>query len=264
MEKLWRWIARVSQIISIGGILVLVWQIIIIPHFFPSVTILCSPKIYSHEQVVFGNYSPAREGYQVRVYVYPEDKTNKYWLQDQTWETTPNGTWADLARFGNPWGIDMKKPPPLNFRVFAVLIKSEDVIKLPAFGQQEPWIIKNSDKDFLDSLMKAGAKAVSTPYKLERLPEDICHSIPNITSINKKEYITMRMKPLNVASPVRLHWEPNIPMYVEVRKGGVKILGDYMGSDVELPLEPGTQEIKVKPKDDYYCSASIWLDVSGR
>jgi len=114
----------VADLIAVGGIPWLIWNSVIKPAYLPSVTIECQPKIYSHEQVVFGTYTPAREDYQVRLYVHPEDNLNKYYLQDRRWESHLRGTWADWARFGNPEGKDMTKPLPLHFRVFAALIRA--------------------------------------------------------------------------------------------------------------------------------------------
>jgi len=260
--KLSKIIRFLEHIIVLATVFTVLWNHVIKPNFFPTVTLICPPTIYSNEQVVFGNYSPARDDYRIRLYVYPIDGANRFWFQEQAWEAYSNGAWVDIARFGNPYGIDMKMPLPLKFKIFAALVKSDNIDKLPGYDRRQPWIQESGgDKAFMNRLKKSGVITVSKPFEILRLPEDICHSNPIVTSINNNSILSLNTKIIEVNSPVKLHWEPNNPMFIEVWKGGMQTLSEEMENDSELILQPGIQEIKVKPRYDYHCSASIWVNV---
>jgi len=249
---------RVIEILlTVYGFFQLLWIFIIKPLFYSSVTVVCPPKIYSHEQVISGTYYPERKDYQVRVYVNPDDKKNKYWLQYQTWQTLPAGEWVDLARFGNSWGVDMAKRPPLDFYVFAVLVKSADMSKLP--GLDSGYVKASGHDVFKNTLKQAGVIAISTPFRVERLPEQTC-DIPSELSINESPVVTATKK-LQVYSPVRCNWEPNRPMFLEVWRGGRKILGETRLNGSELILEPEIYELKIMEKEEFGCFTNVWIEV---
>ena len=248
----------INTILAIYGFAQLLWMFVIKPLFVSSVTVIAPPKIYSHEEVVFGTYYPKNRDYQVRVYVNPDDGTHQYWLQYQTWQTPPNGEWVDVTRFGNPSGRDMVKPPPLDFDVFAVLVKSTDMAKLP--GSDSGFVRANSHEVFKDILKQAGLKTISTPFRLERLPEQAC-DVPKDLSINGITVVTAK-KDLQVYSPIRWNWEPKRPLFVEVWKGGSLFKNKrHSFNDSTLTLDPGVYELKIREREGIGCFTNVWIEV---
>lgn len=240
-----------ANAIAVGGFLWLLWISWLEPIFFPWVAIECLPApIRSHEHMLFGRYAPARGGYQVRLYVYPEDGEEKYWLIDRRWGLPQNGVWVDLARFGNPNGRGMKLPPPLYFRVFAVLVKAGTVVNMPGSDRSHPWVEVDSEEKFVQLLKTEGVTAVSASCRVERLENPQCDERPVIISPGR-----------TATSSVRLLWEPNMPMYVELWKDGGRVMGQVMDNGTDLPLTPGTWELKVAPGRDFECLADVWFNV---
>jgi hypothetical protein len=260
LDRLFRDATQKIIISVVGGVLVYLWQMLIVPNLYPAITIIGPQIINSFQQTLSGHFYPVKANYRVRLYVYPEDGTNRYWLQSSKWETLPNGDWTDMAWFGNPYGIDMRKRPPLFFKVYAVLIQSSDVNKLPVFDKKQPWVELPDEDAFIDSLKAIGAIAISSPYRVERQPEDYFQTPLKYIKLNKQDII-MGNQPIQVTSPIRIRWEPKIQMYIEIWQEGGLQTGLEIRGDTILEFKPGPYELKFKQKQNQQYYSSTWIEV---
>ena len=249
------WIGLVAALLTVGGFLNKFWTDYLDPYLNPWVTIMCPPQIDTHEHVLFGEHNAASGDHKVRLYVYPEDGSvypeDKYWLADLKRDSYSGKAWVNWARFGNPYGEDMVKKPPLYFRVYAALIESEKVDKLPGSSSKNPYITTKNETGFRGKVIEAGALAVSAPCRILRVPEPGPCPMPSIISPNKQE----------VTSPVRLSWTPKIRMYVQLYKGGAAVIDRFMKSDETLELQTGRYELKVTQHRGTQCSSGFWFYV---
>lgn len=266
LRKLWTWLAKprprlnsISGLIGIVGFCATVGLFPFIWHLANQreeyVEIYCPPVIRFHQHSVFGRF--AGEGYQVRVYVRPIDGTDTYWLQEPPLHSSVKGQWSLRARFGNPYGWDHIKEPPLEYEVLAALVPAAKLGALPGSDRR---IVHLNPAQNLESMLTPLGVGSTERCIIRRDPE-LCQELPRILqpeqAINPRELT-------DVSSPVRFSWEPNLPMFIRIWRGGEpvpEVSDTEWDNDRELELSPGVYELQARYKKESDCIASIWFRV---
>jgi DNA-binding winged helix-turn-helix (wHTH) protein len=231
----------------------------------PFITLEAPAEIDTHETAVFGEFRGGDEA-EVVVYVHPDDRRAQYWPQARAHRNLKLGAWQLRARFGNEFGIDMKQPPPLGFDVVAALVPARARPHFPIDGEGSVLTAPDT-RAFAALLRRRGALAVSEPRRIQRHPEPAC-----------VQRMARLLSPSNAADgqplpvlrpPVRLEWEPDVPMHAGLWRDGeempVPAPGERIRSGTVLPdLPPGTYQVKVAPMvadKALWCSAAAWFVV---
>lgn len=233
----------------------------------PFITLDAPAEIDSHEAVVFGDFR-GDDGAEVVVYVHPDDRQTQYWPQARAHRNLKLGAWQLKARFGNEFGIDMKQPPPLGFDVVAALVPARARAAFPIEGEGSVLLAANAHA-FAAELRRRGAQAVSGPRRIQRLPEPACvqRMARLVSPANPADG-----QPIPVLSPpIRLVWEPDVPMHAGLWKDGVEQPALRPSSPVRsgtalAALEPGTYQVKIAPTTAdkaLWCASSAWFVVPG-
>lgn len=260
---LWNWLAkprpRFDFLTTIFGFLATVGLFPFIWHLANKtdgyVELYCPESIRSHEYSVFGRFTG--EDYQVRVYIGPDDGTFRYWLQTPPLHYPTRGQWSLKARFGNPYGWDHVKEPPLEYEVLAALVPVSKLRALP--GSDGHLFQLSLGEDLTDKLKKSGTINVQR-CTIRRDPEH-CQYLPHM--IMPMASASPRELP-DVESPVKIAWEPNLPMYVELWRGGDRITSlshREWPNNQSFILDPGIYELHVRYKKESDCNASSWFRV---
>jgi hypothetical protein len=219
------------------------------------VELYCPDSIRTHQYSIFGRF--AGEGYQVRVYVGPEDGTYMYWLQTPPLHFATKGQWSLRARFGNPYGWDHVKEPPLEYEVLAALVPAKKLGVIPGADGQRITLAPGQDLE--DLLTPLGITSVQR-CTIRRDPE-YCQYLPRM--VQPKQPINPQDLP-DLVSPVRVAWEPNLPMFIELWRGGERVRGlshEEWSNNREVKLGPGIYELHVRYKRESDCDASSWFRV---
>lgn len=146
----------------------------------------------------------------------------------------------------------MAKKPPLDFRIYAVLVGGSEVKNLPGNDSTKQYLYADNEKQFFEKLKKTGVKVISSSARLLRVPELTDNELPRIVEPRKR----------SVTSPFALTWEPNMTMYVEVRDGGNVVLKkEKRVNGIDLSLNPGIYEIRVKRRPEFVGCAYKWIEV---
>jgi hypothetical protein len=248
--KIWKnkYLAAVSAMITaIGTIIALLTYahnigVLLKGLFFDDITISCPDEIFSYEQSLHGTYSPSKNRF-ISLYISPQPKNGNgkksYWLQPAI---ADSGTWSLVARFGNPFWHGMEGAPPLKYEVVAALYKKPDIF----LGTSSAPIDIAEGKDIVELLKKSGASVV-LKRAVTRMDEIGCHFIPKIICPSPPS--NPREEP-QVLSPIKIRWEPNQKMWVELWKDGSEVktypIGMYDNS-FSAKLETGLYELKMYP-----------------
>jgi len=266
-RRCWNWLgnprprlSNVAGILQIVGFCATVGLFPFIWHLLkgqePFVELYCPESIRSHEHMIFG--SLAGEGYQVRVYVGPDDGLRRYWLQPSPAQSTDKGQWSLLARFGNPYGWDHVKEPPLDYEVIAALVPAAKAQDLPGTDDR-PIVQLNLGEDIAQRLAMPSIQDIAR-CTIRRDPER-CQHYPRILQPPPQ------VRPdrlVDVHSPVRVLWEPNLPMYVELWRAGIplpELSHREWQPGRELDLAPGIYQLQVRYKRGSDCNAVLWFRV---
>jgi hypothetical protein len=167
------------------------------------------------------------------------------------------GQWSLNARFGNPYGWDHIKEPPLDYDVLAALVPVNRLRTIP--GSDGHMISLNPGEDLAGKLANSGAISIKRCI-IRRDPEQ-CQYLPHLIvpaiSASPPELTDVR-------SPVRIAWEPNLPMFVELWQGGERVKGishRAWPNNQSFTLSSGVYELKVRYKKGSDCNASLWFRV---
>lgn len=250
-------ISNTANILGIIGALGVVSIIgFFVAKLSPTVTIHCPNEIRQSNHVVFGNYTPI-QNHEVYVYVHPDDGMDNFWLQSNPSHSSSMGAWSINARFGNPYGKDHVKEPPLYFDVVAVLIPKDHINELP--GMDENPVHIESFTEFDRIVQSAGVKK-RAECRIHRIPE-FCRIQPSIVFPKQPPDPFEYPK---VYSPLSFKWDPQIPMYAELWSGGKPVANmshQVMHYSQEVSLDPGIYELKIRQKKGAECYANVWFMV---
>ena len=234
----------------------------------PFITLEAPAEIDSHEAAVFGEYRGDGDA-EVVVYVHPDDRQVQYWPQARARRNLKLGAWQLTARFGNEFGIDMKQPPPLGFDVVAALVPARARPRFPIDGEGSV-LLAADPRAFVAELRRRGAQAVSEARRIQRHPEPACvQRMARLLSPSN----AADGQPIPVVSPpVRLTWEPDVPMHAGLWKDGQEMPAltpteRIRSGTVLADLPPGTYQVKVAPTiadRALWCSSSAWFVVPTR
>jgi hypothetical protein len=266
LGRLWIWLAkprpRLNSISSLLGIVGFCATIGLFPFIWhlanqrdQYLEIYCPSSIRSHQHTVFGKF--AGEGYQVRVYLGPIDGTNNYWLQEPPLHSTAEGQWSLIGRFGNPYGWDHLKAPPLEYNVLAALVPANKLSELPGSDGR---MVRLTPAQALEGTL-APFGIVSTQRCIITRDPEYCEYIPRIV---QPAQVANPRELTEVASPVRFSWEPKQPMYIRIWQGGQpvpEISDTVWDNNREEELSPGIYEVQAQYKRGSDCIASVWFRV---
>jgi hypothetical protein len=240
-KKFWASLAfivgLVSGVFSIATYVETTLEQKVFPRFSPWIEIDCPPyKIPSHMCVLSGRFSAPEHDYKVRIYVWPDDNTNRYWLQNRKLDYSYRGKWAEFGIFGNPKRIDHKKIDP-TFYAYAVLVDAAMADDLPITNPGCPWLKADGENNFLSKLKAfKGFRAVSEPCRINRAGgncPDITISSPAFGEI--------------ISAPIIPTWLPNYKMYMEIYNGGCLVHSGYHENNTELTLSEDIIATKQTP-----------------
>lgn len=223
--------------------------------FWDEVVVQCPTQTFTHEQLIFGTYSPPADRV-LRVYVHPDDGTGNYWTQIP--RTGPGGAFSFSVRLGNECWRDMLGRPPLDYDVFVALSKPNT--ELPGTEQNSFELQKG--RDFSRWLSDEGATAVDH-CRITRFAErGECAFLPRI------------VHPVVPANPCEntkidgdfeLTWEPALQQWVELWKRGNEVPrhpNSFRESGYRFDqLDTGVYQVKVKKQKEDPCEASVWVEV---
>ncbi len=266
LRAFWDWMAeanpRLNTVASLSGIVGFFATVGLFPfvwHLFERkdhfVELYCPDSIRSHEYFVFGRF--AGKAHQIRVYVGPNDGTAKYWILAPPYQSTATGQWSVKAHFGNPYGWDQLKELPLEYDVVAALVPADKLSTLP--GSKRLVVQLEPGEDLADELEEFGIDRIER-CTIRRDPED-CQNFARILS---PELSATPGKYMDINSPVRIVWEPNVPMFVELWRGGEPLRGishREWSNIQEVSLAPGVYQLKVGYKRGAECNAVLWFSV---
>lgn len=262
LKKFNRFKPYLEIILSVSGIISIcytLFSLILKPLFFPTITVECLPKIDSYESYVWTKFYPNKPNYSIEFFVKPNDGHNRYYLQYKNDIIRNNGLYMNKLRFGNPKCIDMIKCPPLEFYIYAVLIKNKYLSRLPIICSDSMWISANDETVFFNKLKTAKYSAISK-NTIFRVPENKCYDSKPIIISPKVNYGN---KPLisEVEEKFKLSWSPSIEMYMEIRNQGDIIKKGYIISDTIINLNSGLYEITLMQRPGFECFEKIWIKV---
>jgi len=194
----------------------------------------CFPKII---QTKFSNLSDYNSNIRILIFINPNDKENKYWLNEtQKIEIiNNNGIFYQTCRFGDEVPQSMIKYP-LNFNVYAACAdKSNELPKSP--------IIAASEKDFIQQV-NPYVKNISKKFIVERIPD-----------LKEKEIAIPVM-----TSPVRFTWAGNYKKYLEFYHNGILIKSGYFNRETthKLLASPIFYEVKIS-KNEAHPKSNMWF-----
>lgn len=229
----------------------------------PFVSVAAPARIDRHEALIFGECRGAADD-EVVLYVHPDDRRDLYWAQARPERDLAAGRWQVAARFGNEFGIDMRVPPPLGFDLVAALVPATARARFPADGGGQSPQRADSLEAFRAALLEQGARAVSRPVRVLRVPEPAC--LRTMVRLISPPPVA---EPGTVLGPsVRLAWEPPDPRYVTLLRDGVlvplPVPPGRVPSGSTVTLEPGLYQVKVAPEmaDTMpRCEVSAWFEV---
>ena len=239
----------------------------------PEISMSCPSETRLHEVMVFGERSKQSTSL-VELFVSPQDGSHTYYSQGKPDKVAiDGGSWAKMARLGNPFGIGHKKRPPLDYDLVAVLRNAN-------YRPVDPTKFTSNGASFGEWLLEQpGIDRVAT-CRINRKPELalVCLDTPRITSptpsccpynanghaCNEK----CNPKSINlVRSPVLMQWDSDALMQVELYQSpsGRSVEGfprkmDRSGQKVDLL--PGTYEMKIRHYEDDDCISSSWFEVT--
>jgi hypothetical protein len=272
------WLGSVSALLGILNIVgtfvvgVMVWAVRDVLNPGPAISMACPRKIRSHLQDLDGTIRrPHGANRDLRIIVHPHDPGDEYWVQDGRIEMSKSGEWTREVRFGNEFGRGHRKPLPTDYDVYAFLIDPKQ-----SLGDSRAFpLIFPSEAAFIDRLRKCGVdKSEMAECRLTREPEPVACTTG--ISIQSPMRINDHNTQVEVDSPVRLAWKPNIPLYVALLTSesrpvkvqaeghtGPWVWGERMKNDQTIYLEPGEYELRVS-KDKSSCYENVWFTVRQR
>lgn len=213
--------------------------------------LLMSPSlIKAHEAPVWGQLPPAHP-MEVVLYVKPEDGNFVYYRDLTSIEYRRDGSWiSPVARFGNRDVIDMRKPPPLDFQLYAAFAEWGQV-RLPG-TVSEPGNVYRTEGEFLAALKRAGALQVLGPRTVHRIPAT-CDGRPVISRIVADN------------QQVIIEWRPPMTAFIEVRRDTKTLTGGYgyqSGGRWQGNLTPGHYDVTLRTMEKSDCFSQETLEVS--
>ena len=177
----------------------------------------------------------------IKLFVNPVGDTH-YWLNENSTplEIKKNGMWFKECRFGDEDFRTMQQRSPIQFGVYAVIIKKDADFPL---NKKQNFFLADSEKEFKNKL-DPYAVSISNRYTVTRVepPE------PDIPIV------------MAVPSPVKVTWSEQVSMYLEIFHHGTLIKKGFFnpGMLYDLPPDPILYEIKMSRKEDYP-QRSIWI-----
>ncbi|MCP3928260.1 MAG: DUF2157 domain-containing protein, partial [Bacteroidetes bacterium] len=189
------------------------------------------------------NFSPDTFGnIDVKLFIHPEDGDSLYWLNESLPAKINNGNWHLEGRFGDEDPRSMKKHPPLDFHVYAVVVEKNK--KLP-LEHKTNYLIAHSEKEFIEKV-KPYTKAISDRFIVTRIP-----------STYETGPVT-----LSVNSPVKVTWAEKVPMFLQIyHKGNLLQEGIYEPPVAVLKgllPDPIMYEVKLS-REKGYPKSNIWF-----
>lgn len=213
-------------------------------------SLIAPSLIKSHETPVWGQLPP-KHTTEVVLYVKPEDGRGTYYRDLTSIEYRRDRTWiAPLARFGNRDVIDMSKPPPLDFQLYAAFAEWGRAHLPGTVG--EPGGVYTTDDEFRSALKRAGALQVLGPRIVHRIPAT-CDGRPVISRIvvdNQR---------------VVIEWRPPMTAFVEIRRDTVAVAGGYGyqgGGKWQGDLTPGRYDVTLRTRETSDCFSQEAFEVS--
>jgi hypothetical protein len=260
-KKIKIWINKFALVIGfIAGAITIVLYVEciymdkIVPRFFPWIDVQELPgEIPSNQYIISGRYEGLKEDLKVRVYIWPDDFSDRYWLQMPRMNYAYKKKWAELCYFGNPKRIDHYKINP-TFYVYAVLVKASCVDSLPGAKSNCPWVEATGEFEFIKKIKSfPGVKAVSSPVPVKRT-DATCPELeivsPSLTQ--------------DIDTPVTCQWKPNRRMYVQLFNSGCKIFEGNLHNNSRIPLVVDSTKspyflIIISDRPGNQCEASTWF-----
>lgn len=217
-------------------------------------------KFYNIDKSYLKNY--------LKIFVHPLDGYNAYWLNLQNEDINIlDENWSLLCRFGDEIQIANATDFPIKFVVYAIVLKND--VQFP-YNKENNKIIANNEKTFFKKIEKYSIY-ISEKFVIKRI--DQCFPPPIFEAAIKSnkarsrywQYIPSVLQSSEKEEQVKLHWEKDMPMYVEIYKNGIIDLNltKYYnkGEVIFFNRENSTiyYHIKLRERENYKKYSSIWF-----